>query len=197
MSHPSNPVADDLIRLWRESLLPSPDPERLANQLARLALRRFDRSVSWRNLREYAAALAVVGFGVWRFMAGDDRLQAGAIVCGAAFVAAYLWFQHRRLPCLDPTATARDYQAALLARVDRQIALLGGVRYWYLLPLYVPVLFQVAHTWQAHQRAAAVLVLVVVTALYAGLAYVNERLAVSYLKEERARVASLYEDREV
>ena len=121
-------------------------------------------------------------------LAYSVRLRA-AIVCGAAFVAAYLWSQHRRLLRLDPTATARDYQAAPLARIDRQIALLGGVRYWYLLPLYVPVLFQVAHTWQAHQRAAAVLVLVVVTALYAGLAYVNERLAVNYLKQERARVA--------
>jgi len=197
MSHPSDPVADDLVRLWRESLLPSPDPERLANQLARLTLRRFDRLISWRNVREYAAALAVVGFGVWRFLAGDDLLQTGAIIFCAAFVAGYLWFQHRRLPRLDPTATARDYQAALLARIDRQIALLGGVRYWYLLPLYVPVLIQVAHAWQAHQRAAAVLMMVVVTALYAGLAYVNERLAVNYLKEERARVASLYEDREV
>ena len=38
--------------------------------------------------------------------------------------------------------------------------------------------------------------LVVVTALYAGLAYVNERLAVGRLKDERARVASLYEDPE-
>jgi uncharacterized membrane protein YfcA len=197
MSHPSNPVADDLVRLWRESLLPSPDPERLANQLARLTLRRFDRVVSWRNVREYAAALAVVGFAAWRFMAGDDPLQAGAIVGGAAFVAAYLWLQHRRLPRLDPAATARDYQAALLARIDRQIALLGGVRYWYLLPLYVPVLIQVAHAWQAHQRVAAVSMLVVVTAFYAGLAHVNERLAVNHLKEERARVASLYEDREV
>jgi uncharacterized membrane protein YbaN (DUF454 family) len=194
MSHPSNPVADDLVRLWRESLLPSPDPERLANQVARLALRRFDRVVSWRNVREYAAALAVVGFAVWRFMAGDDFLQAGAIVGGTAFVAAYLWFQHRRLPRLDPAASGRDYQAALLARIDRQIALLGSVRYWYLLPLYVPVLVQVVHAWQTHQRAAAVLMLVVVTALYAALAHVNERLAVNHLKEERARVASLYGD---
>ena len=123
--------------------MPSPDPERLASQLARLALRRFDSHILWRNFREYAAALAVVGFGVWRFLAGDDRLQVGAIVFGAAFVAGYLWFQHRRLPRLDPAATAHDYQAALLARIDRQIALLGSVRYWYLLPLYVPVLVQV------------------------------------------------------
>jgi hypothetical protein len=194
MSHPSNGVADDLVRLWRESLLPSPDPERLAHQLARLAVRRFDRRVSWRNAREYAAALAVVGFGVWRLVAGDDPVQAGAIVAGAAFVAGYLWLQHRRLPRLDPTATARDYQAALLARIDGQIALLGSVRYWYLLPLYVPILLQVARTWQAHQRAAAVLVLVVVTALFAGLALFNERLAVGFLREERARVAALYED---
>ena len=52
------------------------------------------------------------------------------------------------------------------------------------------------HTWQANHRAAAVSMLVVVTALYAGLAYVNERLAVGHLRNERARVASLYEDSE-
>lgn len=197
MSHPSDPVADDLVRLWRDSLMPTPHSERLANQLARLALRRFDSHILWRNSREYAAALAVVGFGVWRFLAGDDPLQAGAIVFGAAFVAGYLWFQHRRLPRLDPAAPGRDYQAALLGRIDRQIALLGGVRYWYLLPLYVPVLIQVANAWQAHQRVAAVLMLVVVTAFYAGLAHVNERQAVNHLNEERARVASLYEDGEL
>lgn len=196
MSHPPYPVDDDLVRLWQESLLPASDPERLARPLARLALRRFDHVISWRNAREYLAIVAVVGFGVWRFIAGDDPLQAGALAGAAAFVAVYLWFQHRQVPHLDPSATARAYQAALLARIDRQIALLGSARYWYLLPLYVPVLVQVVHTWQAGHRAAAVSLLAVVTALYAGLAYVNERLAVGHLRNERARVASLYEDPE-
>jgi uncharacterized membrane protein YfcA len=194
MSHPSSPAADELVRLWQESLRPAPDPERLARQVARLTLRRFDRRISFRNAREYVAALAVVAFGAWRWAAGDDRLQAGAVVVGAAFVAAYLWLQHRRLPRPDPAAPARAYQSALLFRIDRQIALLGSVRYWYLLPLYVPVLLQVARTWQAHQRVAAAVVLLVVTAAYAGLAYLNERLAVGHLKAERARVVSLYED---
>ena len=194
MSHSSD-SADDLVRLWRESLLPSPDPEPVARQLAGLALRRFDSRVVWRNVREYLAALAVVSFGIWRILAGDDPVPAGVLVAGTVFVAFYLWLQHRRLPRLDLAASARDYQAALLGRIDRQVALLGSVRYWYLLPLYVPVLFQVAHAWQAHQRVAALFVLVVVTALYAGLAYVNERLAVRHLLAERARVAALYEDR--
>jgi hypothetical protein len=193
MSHPSSPAADDLVRLWQESLRPAPDPERMARQLAGLALRRFDHGIFWRNAREYAAALGVVGFGAWRLLAGDDPWSAGAIVGAAGFVAGYLWLQHRRLPRLDPAATARDYQGALLARIDRQIVLLGSVRYWYLLPLYLPVLIQAAHTWQAGERAATVVLLAVVTALYAGLAYVNERLAVKILQEERARLAALYE----
>lgn len=193
MSHPPSPAADDLVRLWQESLLPSPDPDRMARQLAGLALRRFDHGIFWRNAREYAAALGVVAFGVWRLLAGDDPWQAGAIVGGASFVAGYLWLQHRRLPRLDPSATARDYQAMLLARIDRQIALLGSVRYWYLLPLYLPVFVQAAQAWEAGERTAAVVLLVVVTALYVGLAYVNERLAVRLLQDERARVASLYE----
>jgi hypothetical protein len=193
MNRHTTPPTDDLVRLWQESLLPAPSPERLAGQVARLALRRFDGVVTWRNVREYVAAMSVVAFGVWRLFAGDDALQSGAIVAAAAFVTAYLWHQHRRLPRLDPAATARAYQEALLARIDHQISLLGSVRYWYLLPLYIPVLVQVAHTWQAGHHVTASFVLAVVTALYAGLGWVNERLAVGVLLAERARVARLYD----
>jgi hypothetical protein len=194
MNSSLDPAADDLVRLWRESLLPTSDPERLARELARMTLRGFDRHIVWRNLREYAAALAVVGFGAWRLLAGDDPLPTAVLIGGVAFVAGYLWVQHRRLPRPDPAAKARHYQAALLARIDRQIVLLGSVRYWYLLPLYLPVLVQVASAWQASHRALAIAMLVVVTALYAALAYVNERLAVSHLKQERARISALYDD---
>jgi hypothetical protein len=145
-------------------------------------------------VREYVAVLAVMAFAVWRFLAGDDPLQAGVLVASTGFVAVYLWLQDRRLPRLDPAASARDYQAALLARIDRQIALLGSVRYWYLLPLYLPVLLQVAHAWEAHQRAAAIVMLLVVTTLYVGLIHVDERVAARRLAAERARVAALYEE---
>ncbi len=194
MNDPSEFPADDLVRLWQESVVPSPDPARLTNQLARMALGRFDRVVFWRNAREYAAVVAVMAFAVWRWTAGDGHLQTGAMILATAFVAGYLWRQHRRLPSLDPGEPASAYQAALLARIDRQIALLSSVRYWYLLPLYLPVVVQAAQLWRLHQRMAAVAMLTVVAALYAGVAYVNERLAVDVLRRQRARVAALYDD---
>jgi len=194
MSQPSDFPADDLVRLWQESLLPAPDPARLTSQLARMAVGRFDRTVFWRNAREYVAVAAVTAFAVWRWTAGDDRVQAGAMILAAVFVGGYLWWQHRRLPTLDPGASARAYQAALLARIDGQIALIGSVRYWYLLPLYVPIVAQAAQLWRVHQRTAAIVVLVGVAAVYAGVAYINERLAVALLRAQRARVAALYDD---
>lgn len=194
MSQSSEFVADDLVRLWRESVVPGPDPERLTNDLARLAVRRFDRAIFSRNAREYAGVLAAMAFGAWRWTVGDDPVEAIALTIGAAFVGAYLWYRHRQLPAPDPAASAREFQAALLTRIDRQIALLGSVRYWYLLPLYIPVLAQVAHTWLAHQRLAAIVILVVVTAIYAAIAWLNERLAVNFLRDNRARVAALYEN---
>ena len=192
MSVPSDFPADDLVRLWQESLLPAPDPSRLTDQLARMAVGRFDRVVFWRNAREYVAVVAVMAFAIWRWTAGDERLQMGTLVLAAGFVGGYLWWQHRRLPRLDPGAPARAYQAALLARIDRQIALVGSVRYWYLLPLYVLVAVQAIHLWRVQQRMAAVLTLLIVAVLYALLAYVNERLAVGLLRAQRARVSALY-----
>jgi hypothetical protein len=188
-------AGDDLVGLWQDTRLPGPDPEKLARRVAAMALRRFDRVIAWRNLREYAGSLLVLLFAVWRWRAGGERLQASAMIVAVLIVSGALWWQHRRVRSPDPAADARSYQAALLARIDHQIRLLGTVRYWYLLPLYLPVLLQVGLAWPTHP-VSAIITLVVVTAIYVGLARLNERLAVGLLRQERARVASLYADDE-
>jgi hypothetical protein len=186
---------DDLVRLWQDTRLPAPEPEKLARRVAAMALRRFDRVVAVRNLREYGSSVLVLVFAVWRWRAGGERLQALAMMVAVLIVSGALFWQHRRVTSPDPAADARAYQAALLARIDQQIRLLSTVRYWYLLPLYLPVLLQVVLAWPTHP-VSAIVMLVVVTAIYVGLARLNERLAVGLLRQERARVASLYADDE-
>ena len=184
---------DDLVRLWQDTALPTPDPAQLARRVAGMAVRRFDRAVMRRNAREYAGSVLALLFAGRQWMIGGDHFQAGALVIAVVFVSGVLWWQHRRVRPLDPSANARTYQAALLARIDQQIRLLGTVRYWYLLPLYIPAVIQAVNGSSRHPIGAWV-VLGIVTATFVFIAWLNERLGVAFLTQERARVMSLYED---
>ena len=190
--HLDHDLPEDLVRLWQQTALPVLDPKDLARRVARMAVKRFDRSIFWRNFREYAGIAVVVVFFGWQWATGGDRVQAAVGIAGALFVGWYLWSRHRRLTRLDPSADARAYQAALLARIDDQVRLLSQVRYWYLLPLYLPGLWTVAQTWRA-SPVAAVVGWLVITGTFALIAWLNEKVAVDFLKKERARVESLYE----
>jgi hypothetical protein len=122
---------------------------------------------------------------------GGDRVQAAVGITSGLFVVSYLWWQHRRLTPLDPSADGRAYQAALLDRIDGQIRLLKNIRYWYLLPLYLPVAWTVAATWRRNP-VAAVVGWALMTAVYILVAWLCERVAVRRLTFERDTVASLY-----
>jgi hypothetical protein len=65
--------------------------------------------------------------------------------------------------------------------------LLSRVRYWYLLPLYVPAVWQIAQGW-SWQPWAAAFALAVVTAAFAFIGWLNERCGVRFLQEARAKL---------
>jgi hypothetical protein len=189
----SSESADDLVRLWQQILLPSTDPQELARELGSMTLRRFDRAIGWRNFREYAGAVAALAFGGVQWAFGGDRIQVILLVAGVGVSMGWLWWQHRQLEPLDPAADGRAYQTAMLARLDQQIRLLSRVRYWYLLPLYLPAVRQTMVTWPSRPVGAVVL-LAIVTVIFGGIGWLNERVAVAFLKAERVRIESLYED---
>jgi 4-hydroxybenzoate polyprenyltransferase len=118
---------------------------------------------------------------------------AGIPTLGVGFVLAYLWWRHRDLRPLDPSADARVYQAAMLARIDKQIRLLGSVRYWYLLPLYIPGLWVIKQTWK-QDPIRAVLNLGIYTGVFAFVGWLNERWGVRRLQAQRAKIQGLYEE---
>jgi hypothetical protein len=194
MSHSFNTNADDsLLRLWQESAIATLDPDRLTRSIGRMALARFDRALFRHDLREYAAFVFLLLFFSGQAALGGDLVQAAVGITGGLFVVSYLWWQHRRLTPLDASADGRAYQAALLDRIDGQIRLVRNIRYWYLLPLYLPVVWTVAATWRRNPLAAVV-GWAVLTAVYVVVAWLCERVAVRRLTLERDAVASLYTD---
>lgn len=195
MSESNIGMADDLTRLWQETALPATDPEQLSRRVARMNLARFDQVIDRRNLREYIGVIAILLMTGSQMYFGGDRVTAGMGMAGGLFVGVHLWWQHRREPPLDPAMNARDYQRVLVERMDHQIRLLSSVRYWYLLPLYLPSLRMAATAW-TERPWSAVLLRLIVTVLFAGIAWLNEYLGVRFLRHERARIDSIYESDE-
>jgi hypothetical protein len=184
---------DELIAIWQQGVSTTPDGAEVARLAARASMRRFDRLIARRNVVESIAAAAVMTFFGWQFAVGHDRVASGLSIACVAFVIAYLWWRHWQSVELDPAASAEAYQAALIAGLDRQIELLQTVWYWYLLPLYVPPVLQAVSLWEK-SRAAAVVLLAVVTTFYVGLGVLNTRVAVRKLLSERARLEALYQE---
>jgi hypothetical protein len=195
MSHTLDASADDLLRLWQETTLPRRDPEQLARRVARMKLARFDQMIARRNLREYVAVVAIVLWAGWQVASGGDRISAGMAVAGALFVGGYLWRQQSNEPPVDPAMSAREYQTALLARIDHQIRLLKSVRYWYFLPLSLPSLRIAALNWDSRPWSTLLFLAIVASICIAGV-LLNELAVVFYLRRERAHVESLYEHEE-
>jgi hypothetical protein len=192
MSQSSATNGDDgLLRLWQESVIDTPDAQRLARSMGRMALAQFDRAILHHDLREYGAFVFLLLFFIGQAGVGGDRVQAAVGITGGLVVVSYLWWQHRRSSPLDPSADGRAYQAALLDRLDGQIRLLKSIRYWYLLPLYLPVVWTVAETWR-RSPWVAVVGWAAMTAVYVVVAWRCERVAIRRLTLERDAVASLY-----
>ncbi len=181
---------EQLMRCWQGGTMDARDSALLIRELSS-GVARFDRTIFWRNFREYAAGLAVL---IWSgYSAVRGNRPSIAMAAGVAFVMAYLWWQHRKLRPLDPSADARAYREALVERFDDQIRLLSRIKYWYLLPLYIPILWMTVQNWPRHPYWA-VFTLAIVTTLYAFVAWLNEKWAVRNLEEARKRVKETLEE---
>ena len=186
-------MSDELMLLWQEATQSELDPEEVARLAGRATVARFDSRIAMRNVREYgASALVLLAAGVMLIWT-KERIFPLLLVAGVTFVVVYLWTKHRSLTPLDPSADAKSYRAAMLTRIDQQMGLLSSIRYWYLLPLYIPALWQVASTWR-RSPAAAIFVWVTVTASFAWVARLNERIGITRLKAEREKLEALYKD---
>jgi len=190
MSDPLEPRDEDLVAYWQQATTDAGDPERQARRLA-AGVTRFDRRILRRNALEYAACIALLAWSGHKAIQGDRH--AVVLFAAVSFVMAFMWWVHRGIDAPDPSADGRAYRDALLHRIDRQIRLLSRVRYWYLLPLYVPVVWTAIGWW--HESPAATIVgLVVTTLAFAALAWLNEVVAVGRLRQAKADLEAMFRD---
>jgi hypothetical protein len=180
----------DWMSVWQKNTGADADIDRLARTIMAQTWT-FDQKIFWRNAREYGAGIILLVAFSGQLVTGFDRIGALVGIASVGFVLAYLWWKHRGLHPLDPASDVAAYRAALVARYDDQIRLLRNVPYWYLLPLYVPVLWIGAQVWRK-SPAAAMVVLLAVLALYVGIGWLNVVAAVRGLRAAQDKVESMF-----
>jgi hypothetical protein len=184
---------DELTLLWQQGTSGAPDAGEIARLAGRASLKQFDRSLSFRNMGQYAAGLLLlVAFG-WNLAVGRSILLSLAAGVCVVVVVGSLWWQHRDLKPLDLSADARAYHSAMLARIDKQLDLLRNSRFWYLMPLCIPSIWAILEN-PNEDSSDPWRDLVVVVALFAAAALLNEKWGIQRLRAERAKIESLYEE---
>ncbi|GAB5536777.1 MAG: hypothetical protein Rubg2KO_30260 [Rubricoccaceae bacterium] len=130
---------DDMQAVWQTTpdLPPPMAPGRQAE--IRREAERFDRTIRWRDRREYAGVVLIAFIAVWMGAGASVITQVGAglMVVGALIAVSNLWRAQRRVPPPAPDLPAADALRQSLARVEVQIELLRSVLWWYLTPIAV------------------------------------------------------------
>ena len=185
-----------LMEIWQSGVSSRASGEiDMKRQIQRWA-QSFDRRIFWRNLIEYGAGVVVLVRSGLEFASGERHwIVPLTSVVITAFILCYLRHKHRRARPVDPDANAGEYRAALLARIDDQIALATSARYWYVLPVWIffVVVFvtgavRAPHVIRIAQFGAEFLLATSVAVL---IVWLNERYGVRGSQKARQRVESL------
>jgi hypothetical protein len=130
---------DELCRLWQKLERPQSGKQEVLHvmELVESRARNFDRSILWRNVREYvAAAIGTVIFAFFAANAGNRLEQVGYALVSASglWTILFLWLMQRSRQAPVPESSGEIYTKALLAKYDRQILLTRTAWAWYVLP---------------------------------------------------------------
>jgi len=197
---------DELILLWRQGTSGEPDAGEVARLAARASTVRFDRTIRWRNRLENIVGFAFLAFLAWRFATGDhDAVGFLTFALVASWIIFLRWY-HRDIKLLDPSSDGRAYKAAMLARIDKQIRLLGRVR-WTGVPLALLNALVIAEfVWSNNAPPPGMTVvrwltgiglgLAIEAAIFLGIVWTNERSrwGIPGLLSIRGKIQHLYEE---
>lgn len=168
---------NDVQRLWRDQ--PAEEVQMSAQEVRGLA-EKFERTITQRNRREYAAAaFVVVWFSVWAWFAETVLVALGCwlVVLAALWVVFHL---HRRGAARRP-AGEQDVMSGLeftRSELVRQRDLLRSVWWWYLLP-FVPgmLLILVGYSLEGSELWALLPSGIVAAVTFVGIGLLNQRVA--------------------
>jgi hypothetical protein len=179
----------ELMKMWQESVLPAPvDTWHMAKKLVERG-ERFGRTIFWRNMREYVAGVGLIAWLLWNLRAPGQRFLSVTGIVATGFVMFYLWRGQREKQPVDASSDMRAYQAALLERYDRQIALLRRVKYWYVAPFYAWMLLVLLMVPAPPARKIPYFIFFT---SFSGIAvWLNESYGVRKLRKARGEVESM------
>ena len=168
---------NDVQRLWRDQ--PSEEVQMSAQEVRGLAAK-FERTISRRNRREYAAsAFVVVWYGVWAWF---TEIAVVALGCWLVVLAA-LWLVfhlHRRGTARRPAGEQEVMSGLEFLRSElvRQRDLLRSVWWWYLLP-FVPGMLLIHVGYSSFERPDRWLLAlgIFVAVTFVGIGLLNQRVA--------------------
>jgi len=166
---------DKVHAVWQQR---EPDPLRFSVEDLKRQAHSFSRSIRWRNVREYAAAVVVVLLFTWqavRATTSFERWGSCLIVAAAVFVCGYLR-SRGRAPDLDYSVETRTMLASHRQELERQRDLLRSAGRWYLLP-FVPGLVMILIGRTAERPEAALAGAVVAAAAFAVVLCLNRAAA--------------------
>jgi hypothetical protein len=143
----------DIRGLWQSQLTQTPS---ISPEDIRHTMRKYERRILRRNIREYAGGIFVVvafGFCEWKLPAPLFRLGSGLAVAGALYVMFQLHqgASVRSAPADLGLSTCIEFHRQVL---ERQRDALRDVWSWYLLPLVpgpaVIMIGTAVNQWNAH-----------------------------------------------
>jgi protein-S-isoprenylcysteine O-methyltransferase Ste14 len=189
---------DDLEQLWKTQPV---DPAVKGEEMRKIVLKKtekFDRTIRRRNMREMiAASVVAVAFMciAWAQHNAIERAGSIILVAGALWIIYYMWRYGAEPPDPSPDQTLEGYQRALVRKYDHQIRLLRGVKFWYLLPIYVGLLTGSAGLLKKQADKGtltwgAALFPLFYTLVFAAIWWLNEVYGVRKLERMRAQVTS-------
>jgi hypothetical protein len=185
-----------LMEVWQRGVTNEASEQIDMNRQIERWAQAFDRRIFWRNLIEYGAGVIVLLRSGLEFASGERHWTVPfTSVVITLFILGYLWQKHRRARPVDPDANAAEYRAALLARIDDQIALTASARYWYVLPVWI--FFVVVFASGALRTPNATRILqffvefLLATSVALLIVWLNERYGMRGLQKARQRVESL------
>lgn len=134
----------ELKQLWQKQPVPEPAPTPTNAMIEQMnqKMRKFNRTLFWRDARELIACVfIIVWFGLNLRHATSTLTQLGDIVLvlSGLFIGANLLAARRSNQAFLNPSSVRDFLGGELDKVNRQIKLLRTVLWWYLLPLFCGV----------------------------------------------------------
>jgi hypothetical protein len=166
----------ELKGLWRQQEIVPPlkvsDTELVERMKKKM--RKFDRTLFWRDGRELTACVIVFGAFFYFSLRHPSTLSlVGCVVImlSSLFIAWKLIAARRAHPPVSETASTSDFVRAELGKVTRQTHLLQTVLWWYLLPLFIGLeLFELGHP---ETLAGELFSLVFNLAIFGGVYWLN------------------------